>query len=84
MDISICVPYPNRSASWGTSPTRDLSIGYYAVKRDLYEAEIEKAKESGSVYNGLWVVISLFIGMFLISIFLIYLGWGGAISYLFK
>ena len=66
------------------SPSRDLSIGYYAAKREIYNAELEKIKEGNAQYRDLIVVMALFITIFLLSIILLYIGWGGIISYLFK
>lgn len=71
------------TASWGVSPSRDLSIGYYAAKREIYNAELKKIKEGNSQYRDLIVVIGLFISVFLLSIFLLYIGWNGIISYFF-
>ena len=71
------------AASWGVSPSRDLSIGYYASKRQIYNAELERIKEGNSEYRGLLVVIALFLSILFFSIFLLYLGWDGVISYLF-
>jgi len=44
------------------NPTRDLGTGYYAVKREIYTAELEKVKESGSEYWELASVIVIFVG----------------------
>ncbi len=71
------------AASWGVSPSRDLSIGYYAAKREIYNAELEEIKEGNAQYRNLIVVMALFISIFFLSIFLLYLGWDGLLSYLF-
>ena len=71
------------AASWGVSPSRDLSIGYYASKRQIYNAELERIKEGNSEYHGLVITITFFLSIYILSIFLLYLGWDGVISYLF-
>ncbi|EDY35442.1 hypothetical protein ABOONEI_725 [Aciduliprofundum boonei T469] len=71
------------AASWGVSPSRDLRIGHYAVKRQIYNTELEKIEEGNSEYRELIIMMALFLSIFFLSIFLLYLGWNGLLSYLF-
>ncbi len=71
------------AASWGMSPTMELSKGYYAVRSKLYNAELEKVKKSSYEYRDLLIIIAIFLSVAFLSSLLLYLGWGGIISYLF-
>ncbi|ADD08165.1 hypothetical protein Aboo_0354 [Aciduliprofundum boonei T469] len=68
------------AASWGVTLTGDLG---YNPRRDVYNTELDKIKNSGSEYSELIIMMALFLSIFFLSIFLLYLGWNGLLSYLF-
>ncbi len=68
------------AASWGETPTGDLG---HNPRRDVYNTELDKIKNSGSEYSELIIMMALFLSIFFLSIFLLYLGWNGLLSYLF-
>ncbi len=80
------------SAAYGLSPTMDLYRGFKSsallsvvskdAAQEIYKAETEEVKNRISQYGDLIVIIILGFSLFLISLYLMSIGWGGIISLL--
>ena len=80
------------SAAYGLSPTMDLYRGFKSsallsvvskdAAQEIYKAETEEVKNRRSQYGDLIVIIILGFSLFLISLYLMSIGWGGIISLL--
>jgi len=78
------------SAAYGLSPTMDLYRGFKSSAllsviskegaQEIYKAETEEVEKRKSQYWDLLVLILLGLGLFIISILLLSMGWNGVFS----
>jgi predicted nucleic acid-binding Zn ribbon protein len=80
------------SAAYGLSPTMDLYRGFKSSAllsviskegaQEIYKAETEEVEKRKSQYWDLLVLIILGLSLFIVSIWLLSIGWGGVVAQL--
>jgi predicted nucleic acid-binding Zn ribbon protein len=78
------------SAAYGLSPTMDLYRGFKSSAllsviskegaQEIYKAETEEVEKRKSQYWDLLVLIILGLSLFIVSIWLLSIGWGGVVA----
>jgi|GEM_PF-6864605 len=78
------------SAAYGLSPTMDLYRGFKSSAllsviskegaQEIYKAETEEVEKRKSQYWDLLVLIILGLSLFIVSIWLLSIGWGGLVA----